>query len=133
MSFQYKTKKLLTRPTISMKTSGAECFVKIEKPMYVSTQISREKVKEGDKPKLPPTLMDVINLETGELAHVVCAEMIKSTLIAEYPEDNYVGLCFHIKNQGKVETKAGGGQMYNKILIEEIEEPKTETAKIARR
>ena len=123
MAFQFKTKKLLTRPTISMKKEGAQCFVKIERPRYISTQPSREKPKEGEKPKAPPTLMDVINLETGELAHVVVAEMIRSTLESEYPDNAYVGKCFHILNRGKVETKAGGGQMYNKIHIEEIEEP----------
>lgn len=81
----------------------------------------KEDVKEGAKPKEPATILDVINLETSEVAQLVVPAMMKSTLEEEYEDGSYVGKCFHVKNQGKQDVKAGGGQQYNKILIEEIE------------
>ena len=115
----YKVKKLLTRPTISLKKLDAECYIKIESAMHEGQEMKAD--KSAKEPKKPAIVMDVINLETGEAAQVVVGTMIKSTLEAEYAEDTYVGLCFHIKNTGKKDIPGGGS--YNKFLIEEIEEP----------
>ena len=115
----YKVKKLLTRPTISLKKLDAECYVKIESSMHEGQEMKAD--KGSKEPKKPAIVCDVINLETGEAAQIVVGAVIKSTLDAEYPDEGYVGLCFHIKNTGKKDIPGGGS--YNKFLIEEIEEP----------
>jgi hypothetical protein len=118
MTLKYTKKKLLTRPTISMKAEGAECFVKIEGSMFTGKAM-KEKIVEGQKPKEPATLLNVINLSTGEEAQLVVPTVMKSVFEEDYADDSYVGKCFHIKNLGKKDTQAG--QRYNKLLIEEIE------------
>ena len=118
MAIKYTKKKLLTRPVISMKSEGAECFIKIQSPFHEGKM--REDDKAGDDKRKKSTLvLDVVNLETGEEAQLVAATMLVSTLTEEYPDDSYVGLCFHLVNTGKKE--GAGGQRYNKMLIEEIE------------
>jgi len=119
MSIKFTRKKLLTRPTLSIKKEGDEIFFRIERPMYEGKPM-KEKLKEGEKPKEPATLLDVINLETGEEMQLVVPAMLKSVLSEDY-EGEYTGKCFHILNRGKKDSKSGGGQRFNDLLIEEIE------------
>jgi len=119
MSVKFTRKKLLTRPTLSLKKEGVEVYFKIEGLMYTGKEM-KEKLKEGEKPKEPATLLDIINLESGEQMQLVVPAMLKSVLHEDY-ENEYVGKCFYIKNMGKVDTKAGGGQRFNQLHIEEIE------------
>lgn len=117
---KYKTTRLLTRPTISMKAEGAECFIKVQGKMHQGKPM-KEKFKEGEKAKPPAILIDVINLVTGEEAQLVVPAVLHSVFDDDYKNDAYVGKSFHILNKGKKETQSGGGQRYNQLVIEEIE------------
>jgi hypothetical protein len=118
----YKRKKLLTRPALSLKNAGSEYAVKIVSPIRIAEVNELEnanEVKQGRKPKDPPKLCDVIDLETGAEAIIVCPSMIVSEFEKNYPDDSYVGLCFLIRNEGKKESK--NGDRYNQMYLEEIE------------
>jgi hypothetical protein len=116
--FVPKRKKLLTRPVLKMP-EGVPRYVKIEAPMFIGKTI-KEKSKGGDdkKQKEPATILDVVDLTTGEQAQIVCNAVLKSVLAEEYPNDAYVGLCFSIEKQGRAP-----GKDYNPFHIEEIEDP----------
>jgi hypothetical protein len=121
---KFKTKKVLTRPTISLKSEGAECYVKIVSAMHVGREMKSDEKDDAGKKREPATILEVINLETGEEAQVIAAAMIRSTLEEEYPGESYVGKCFYIANRGKQESKAGN--RFNRLYVEEIEEPSEE-------
>ena len=117
--FVPKRKKLLTRPVLKMP-EGVPRYVKIEHPMFIGKTIKEKSKGDSDdkKQKEPATILDVIDLSTGEQAQIVCNAVLKSVLAEEYPNDSYVGLCFSIEKQGRAP-----GKDYNPFHIEEIEDP----------
>lgn len=118
MAFTPKRKKLLTRPVLKLPEDVSR-YIKVEAPMFIGKTI-KEKQKEGTdkKQKEPATILNVINLEDGEQAQIVCNAVLKSVLSEEYPNDAYVGKCFSITKQGRAP-----GKDYNPFHIEEIEDP----------
>jgi hypothetical protein len=116
MPAQFRRKKLLTRPTLKF-VLGQPIYVKIEGPMFIGRDIkTRGPAAEGKK-KEPATVLNVIDLTTGEEAQIVCATIVKSTLSEEYPNDAYVGKSFELTKMAKEE-----GKDYNKYRIVEIED-----------
>ena len=65
-------------------------YVEIVGPMYEG------KAAKDDK-RQPPTLAEVIDLETGENAVIVCPEVVKSTLNESFPNEGYIGKQFSIE------------------------------------
>jgi hypothetical protein len=116
-AFKPVRKKLLTKPIMKMELDQTR-YIKITEPMYVGKPMP---VKEGEKQKEPATLINVINLETGEPAQIVANKVLKSVLTEEYPEAGYVNKCFAVTKQAKQP-----GRDYNRFLIEEIEDPAQE-------
>lgn len=116
--FVPKRKKLLTRPVLKMP-EGVARYVLIEAPMFIG-KVIKEKLKEGTdkKQKEPATILNIVDLTTGEQAQIVCNAVLKSVLSEEYPNDTYVGKCFSIEKQGRQP-----GKDYNPFHIEEIENP----------
>lgn len=114
MTFVPKRKKLLTRPVLKYQV-GIAVNVLIETAMHIGKDM---KVKEGEKKKEPATLCDVIDLSSGEPAQLIMNAVVKSTLAEAYPNDGYVGLCFSITKQARVQ-----GKQYDPFNIEEIENP----------
>jgi hypothetical protein len=131
MAFQPKIKKLLTRPVLKMPQDVPR-YVKIQAPMFIGKDIKQKGDKEdGDKKKKEPaTILNVINLEDGSEAQIVCNAVLKSVLHDDYPAPNkeapegpdnvpaYVGKCFAITKQGRAP-----GKDYNPFHIAEIEDP----------
>lgn len=107
----YKVKRVVTVPVFSLKEVGSEYAIQVSNAMYIADPM------EGDT-KEPPTILDCVNLETGELGQIVCPKILSSRLESTYPNDTYVGLCFLVKNLGKRE-----GKPYNDIYLAEIEAP----------
>jgi len=120
--FVPKRKKLLTRPVLKLEPNKAR-YIKVEAAMYVGKEIkaTRGRPTDDEKKKEPATIMDVIDLTTGEPSQIVCNTVLKSTLQESYPNDGYVGLCFSVTKLDKE-----SGKDYNKFKIEEIEDPTVE-------
>ena len=125
MPFEPKTKKVLTRPTFKTVVD-VPLYVKIQDKMFIGKERVGRDGKKSDK--APPTVINVMNLETGELGQVLANTILKQTLEEEYPNDGYVNLCFAITKQKRKE-----GKQYDPFNILEIEDPtetKTETPKV---
>lgn len=114
MTFEAKTKKVLTRPVLKFSTDVTH-HVRMESKMYIGKEM---KQKEGEKKKEPATLVDVIDLETGEPVQLIATAVMKSVLDESYPNNAYVGLCFSITKQARKE-----GKQYDPYMIIEIEDP----------
>jgi hypothetical protein len=120
MAFVPKVKKLLTRPVLKLEIDTPR-YVKVVAAMYIGKEMKKK--KDEDKQKEPATLIDVIDLETGEPCQIVANTVLKSTLAEEYPAGadgvpGYVNKCFSITKQAKQPNRD-----YNKFKIEEIEDP----------
>lgn len=111
---EFKRKKLLTRPVLKL-AEGATVYVLIERAMYIGKDM---KQKDGDKKKEPATILDCVNLETGEQCQVLASAVIKSVLTEEYPNDGYVNKGFAFTKQARQP-----GKQYNPVHIEEVELP----------
>lgn len=127
---KFKKKKVLTRPVLKL-VEGEPIYVKLVGEMHLGKDI-KDKKGDDDKKKEPATLIDVINLVSGEEAQIIASAVIKSVLEDNYPNKSYVGLCFEMTKQARQP-----GKQYNPVHIEEIEDPtpaagtSEEVAKIA--
>lgn len=84
-----------------------------------------EEIKNSNKQ--PPWLIEVSNLETGEIGQIIAPKILESELNKHYPKDTYVGKCFALSITPPVE----GGKKYNLVNITEIEDPAPVEAKKA--
>ncbi len=112
--FVPKRKKLLTKPLLKYSVGVAVCVL-IETAMHIGKDM---KPGADGKKKEPATLCDVIDLKTGEPCQLIMNAVVKSVLSEEYPNDAYVGKCFAITKQVRVQGKA-----YDPFSVEEIENP----------
>jgi hypothetical protein len=119
---RFKKTKLLTRPTLKF-LDGIPRYVRIETVMVVSKEI-KSRTPNTNQNREPATVCDVIDLTTGEEAQIVCAAIVKSTLMESYPNDSYVGKSFSITKMKKEENKN-----YNRYRIEEIEDTHEKSTK----
>lgn len=119
---RFKKKKVLTRPVLKL-VEDTPIYVKIVGPMHLGKEM---KEKAGEKKKDPATLIDVINLDTGEEAQIIASAVIKSVLDESYPNNAYVGLGFSMTKQARQP-----GKQYNPVHIEEIELPADQAAPAA--
>ena len=116
MAFVAKRKKLLTRPVLKLVIDEPR-FVKMTSKMFIGKELKKQ--KEDAKKKEPATLIEVIDLETGEEAQIIANAVLKSVLDEFYPQDAYVGKSFQLTKHSKQE-----GKDYFPVAVEEIEEPK---------
>lgn len=112
--FVPKVKRVVTLPLLKMAV-GVTVHAKMLTKMYIGKDM---KQKEGDKKKEPATLIDVVDLTTGEPAQIIVSAVVKSVLSEEYPNDSYVGKCFSITKQTRVPGKG-----YDPFRVVEIEDP----------
>jgi hypothetical protein len=116
---EFKTKKVLTRSVLK-HALGVTHYVRIEGPMFTGKTIKLRRGAAAETPREPATLINVVNLETGEQAQMIVNAVVKSVLTEEYPNDTYVGKCFAIAKQARQP-----GKQYDPFKIEEIEDPAT--------
>lgn len=117
----FKRKKAVTLSTLK--------FV-VDKPLFVQiigklhegkARVGRSgnvKLDSDGNPRKPPTLIEVLDLTTGEMAQLIASTIIKTELGEAYPNDSYVGLAFEITKQKRKE-----GREYDPYSIIEIELP----------
>ena len=69
--------------------------------------------------KAPPLVMDVTNLETGELQQMIVPAVLETEIKRHYDDDSYVGLSFILVRLAMV--KKAGGHSYSRWSIQEID------------
>jgi hypothetical protein len=102
----FRMKKAVTRPVLKFGASPE--YVQAESAIYQGEPIPNAKIKEL------PSLLDVINLRTGEAMVIVCATVLRQELEAAYPGDSIIGKQFQIR---KIKTSKD----YSLWSIAEIE------------
>lgn len=117
----FKRKKSITLSTLK--------FV-VDKPLYVlilgklhegKARVGRSgnvKLDSDGNPRKPPTLVEVIDLQSGEISQIIASTIIKTELTEAYPNDSYLGCSFEIIKQKRKE-----GREYDPYSIAEVETP----------
>ena len=96
-------KRRLTMPSLVLKAVGVARILAIADAMRESS-VPGKKNADGVQEK-PATVCTVGDVETGEQFTLLVPAVFKSTLERDYPNDEYVGKCFYIRNEGKREGK----------------------------
>lgn len=111
---KFKVTRNVTLPTLSLK-EGQIVFVRFEEPIYVGKKVE-PKAGDTSKQKEPPHLVNVVDLETGELKTLILNTVLKSTIDEAYPNGAYVRKSFRVE---KLPKKAG--KEYHGFVIQEVE------------
>ncbi len=85
----FEVVRAVTRPVI--KFGAAPEYVRIESSMYKGEALEKAKIKTV------PTLLDVVNLRTGEAALIVVAKVLELELERTYPGGSYIGKDYQIR------------------------------------
>jgi hypothetical protein len=110
---KFKVLKNVTLPTLSLKENEV-AFVRFEEAIFVGKKVE-PKAGDKEKAKEPPHLVNVTDLETGELKTLILNTVLKSTIDEQYPERSYIKKAFRI---AKLPKKAG--KDYHGFQIQEI-------------
>lgn len=108
--FTFKTKKVVVKQLFKMKP-GVEYYFKLTGPMHIGRQI--------DDQKEAATLMDVIDLPTGELGQIICPKLIRDALNEGYTNNSYVGKAFAIELMKVPEKRYNLLKTFNEIDVDE--------------
>lgn len=115
MAFKAKAIRRVTRPVLKLE-EDKPVFVRAMSALYEGREI---KPAPGNEAQMKPaTLLDVVNLETGEEAQIVTGAVLASNLREGYPGDAYKGKCFQITKLPKQK-----GKRYFGFDLIEIEDP----------
>jgi hypothetical protein len=101
-------------PSLVMKTEGESRTLVICEAMHES-RVPGKKDANGVQEK-PATVCTVGDTETGEQFMYLVPAVVRDNLVQSYPDDDYVGRCFHITHMGKAE-----GKRYSNFRILEVE------------
>lgn len=113
-----KVLKNVTLPQWKWKEDKAHYFT-VKGSIFQAKEITggrKPVVKEGVAPVKPPELMEVVNLETGELVHLIAGTVLATELREQYPNDTYVGKSFSV-----TKNKIADNKRYATYSITEIE------------
>ena len=108
----YKTVKTLTVPLLKLQVE-VPAHIKILDKMFIG---KAQKPAPGKTSMEPATLVNVVDLDTGEARQMILNEALKSILNEAYANDKYVGRAFRVIKHEKVE-----GKKYFGFTVEEIE------------
>lgn len=109
--------------------AGMTVYVHVTGAMHVAKRLKKESAEDAKKEL--PTLLPVINLETGEVQEIIVGSVLKDLLDDEYPKNAYVGRGFQIAVKEQKDAKAGGGRRYNTYDVAEIALPEKASTKAA--
>lgn len=115
MAFKAKAVRRVTRPVMKME-EGKAVFFRAVGAFYEGREI--KPTSGTDAQMKPATLIDVIDLETGEEAQIVAGAVLASNLREAYPNDTYKGRCFQVTKLPKAK-----GKRYFNFDVVEIEDP----------
>jgi hypothetical protein len=111
-SFSFTKVRSITRPQIKI-VDEVEYYFRFDSAMYLGKEIV---ATEGRKPMEAPTLINVVQLDTGEEGVVILHKIVSDTLKEKYPNDGYVGKCFAITIH-KLQTKRYKAASITEIAI----------------
>lgn len=129
-AFKPTIKKHVTLPLIKPQI-GQPIYIKIIGEMYVGKDISKKSRDPSKTDMAPATLVNCVNLETGEESQIIVPSVLKGILEDEYcvfsgegeerklVEQDYVGRCFMLTKQPKPDDK----KRYFPFTVAEIEDP----------
>lgn len=104
--------------------AGVTVYVKITDKMHVAKASRADEAAAKKDPnakrKEPPTLLPVINLETGEVQTIIAGTVLIDLLNDEYPSEGYIGKSYVIECLAKKDAQGGGGRSYNTYDVKEI-------------
>lgn len=108
----FKLKRLVTVPSLVLKTVNEIRYLRIDSEMRIS------KVEDKKQPKREPaTICDATDMATGQVYIWLLPSVVKENLQRDYPDGSYVGKVFAVCNNGK-RTES---QRYNDFSIAELE------------
>lgn len=102
-----KVTKNITLPLIKPRIDQPE-FIEVLEPYFTGKKI--------DDKKEAATLLNVVNLVTGENAQIIVPAVLKGIFDDEYPDNAYVGKKFSVTKHAKQTGKA-----YHPFSVAEIE------------
>lgn len=111
----FKAKRVLTLPSLVMKTEGEPKVLQIMEEIHLSS-VKGKILPDGTQEK-PANVCGVIDTETGEQLIFLVPTVVQKNLEEGYPDGGYVGLTFYVENLGKSKS----GQRYNNFKIIELE------------
>ena len=119
--FKFKKVRSVTLQLFKWK-NDVERYFKLTSPMYQGQQLP---AKDGKAQQDPVTLINCIDLETGEEGQFIAGFVLVETFNRDeaYMNDQYVGKCFAITQ------KRDTSKTYNTYQIVEIEVDETPNAK----
>jgi len=121
--FVPKIKGHVTLPQLKI-VAGVFYYVKFLSTMALGKDIqvpdtvdpATGEIKKAAK-REPATIAQVLNLETGTPAQIVCSTVFRKEIEEQFKAGSYVGKCFMFRI-----TKVAG-KTYNLVEISEIEDP----------
>lgn len=115
---KYKIKKQVTRTVLQQK-DGVPFAVTIQTEIYQGQELGQGR---GGAPKMQPArLIEVLNLESGELQLLIANTVLEGELIRAYPELGYVGKSFLIRPKAGGDNSEGKKRLYKVYEIAELE------------
>lgn len=107
----FKVKRNITLPLIKPALEEP-VYIKVTGKMFVGKEITT-----NDKQKMEPaTLVNCVNLETGEEAQIIVPSVLKGIFNDEFPNDSYVDKGFSITKH-----KKASGKRYHPFSVAELE------------
>jgi hypothetical protein len=117
----FKIKTWVTRSVLKQE-HGKPFYIKIERPIYLSTMDpENSEFKDANGNGVVPEIIDVVNLETGELQVVIANTVLGSELRRSYPDDSYVGKLFGVQALKPGRGNHGTDKRYAMYKIIELE------------
>lgn len=108
MARQFKKVRNITLPLFKLSNNRPYYFQPTG-PMFLGKKI--------DENKEAATLLNVIDLETGEEGQIIVGAVLKGILTESFPGDEYVGKGLEITFHAKGET----GKKYNTYTVAEVD------------
>lgn len=112
MSTEFKPKRLLTVPVLSLKDNEPR-ILRFDGKMHIGKTM---KTKEGEKAKDPATIASVTDMESGEIFELIVSAVLHSVLDETFPDDSYVGRVFSVTALPKRD-----GKQYKGMKVFEME------------
>lgn len=114
--FVPKVKKILTLPLLKFEV-GKTHYLKSLGPYFRAKPIKNP--SEADKNKEPPLLMNVVDLETGEMSQIILGQVLANIFDDEYPNSTYADKNFAVTLTGQ--KRGRNGNNANMYRVEELE------------
>lgn len=108
---KFKVKRRVTLPLLKMVINQVYSIIFLDK-MYIGKEIENSKYDE------PATLVNVVDVSTGEEKQMIVYSVLGKLLEEEYPDDAYVGKSFRLT---KLPKAGKDGREYHPFEMVEVD------------